>query len=134
MKPSIEKARELRKNSTDAERFLWQHLRLRQINGDRFRRQRPVGPYILDFVCLEKKVAIEVDGGQHNEAARYDRQRDDWLREQGFVVLRFWNHEVLTQIDVVKEVIWKALTETPSLVLPRERGRKGDPAARSRQL
>lgn len=124
MKPSIEKARELRKNSTDAERFLWQHLRLRQINGDRFRRQRPVGPYILDFVCLEKRVAIEVDGGQHSEAVSRDRQRDEWLRKQGLVVLRFWNHEVLTQIDVVKEVIWQALTRTPSLVLPRARGRK----------
>jgi very-short-patch-repair endonuclease len=124
MKPSIEKARELRKNSTDAERFLWQHLRLRQINGDRFRRQRPVGPYILDFVCLEKRVAIEVDGGQHSEAVSRDRERDEWLRKQGLVVLRFWNHEVLTQIDVVKEVIWQALTRTPSLVLPRARGRK----------
>jgi very-short-patch-repair endonuclease len=104
------------------------------ICGDRFRRQRPVGPYILDFVCLEKKVAIDVDGGQHNEAASRDRQGDEWLREQGFVILRFWNHEVLTQIGIIKEVIWKALTETPSLVLPRARGRKRDRAARSRQL
>lgn len=124
MKPSIAKARELRKNSTDAERHLWQHLRLRQINGDRFRRQRPAGPYILDFVCLEKRVAIEVDGGQHNEADSRDRERDEWLRKQGFVILRFWNHEVLNQIEVVKEVIWKTLNETPSLVLPRERGRR----------
>jgi len=124
VKPSIVRARALRKNSTDAERFLWQHLRLRQINGDRFRRQRPVGPYILDFACLEKRVAIEVDGGQHNEPGSHDHQRDEWLRKQGFVILRFWNHEVLTQIEVVKEVIWKALKETPSLVLPRARGRK----------
>jgi very-short-patch-repair endonuclease len=134
MKPSITKARELRKNSTDAERFLWHHLRLRQINGDRFRRQRPVGPYILDFVCLEKRIAIEVDGGQHNEAVSRDRERDEWLRKQGFMVLRFWNHEVLTQINVVKEVIWKALAETPFLVLPRARGRKTDRAARPRRL
>lgn len=134
MKTAVVRARELRKNSTDAERFLWQHLRLRQINGERFRRQRPVGPYILDFVCLEKKVAIEVDGGQHNEVVFRDRQRDEWLRKQGFVVLRFWNHEVLTQIDVVKEAIWKALAETPSLVLPRARGRKRDCAASPRQL
>jgi len=69
-------------------------------------------------------VAIEVDGGQHNDALSSDRQRDEWLRKQGFVVLRFWNHDVLTQIDAVKDVIWKALKETPSLVLPRARGRK----------
>jgi len=124
MKQSIARARELRRNSTDAERFLWQHLRLRQINGERFRRQRPVGPYILDFVCLEKKVAVEVDGGQHNGAVFRDHRRDEWLRRRGYTVLRFWNHEVLTQIDVVKEVIWNVLKETPSFVLPRARGRK----------
>lgn len=84
-----------------------------------------MGPYILDFVCLEKKIAIEVDGGQHSEEKDYDMRRDDWLREQGFKVLRFWNHEVLTQIDVVKEVIWRTLNEAPSLVLPRTRGRIG---------
>jgi very-short-patch-repair endonuclease len=124
VKISVAKARALRKNSTDAERSLWQHLRLRQLNGDRFRRQRPVGPYILDFVCLEKRIAIEVDGGQHSEATAYDCRRDEWLRDQGFVVLRFWNHQVLTQVEVVKEAILKTLTETPSLVLPRKRGRK----------
>jgi 2-methylaconitate isomerase len=122
MKQSIVKARKLRKNSTNAERFLWQHLRLRQINGDRFRRQRPVGPYILDFVCLEKRLAIEVDGGQHNDASSRDWQRDEWLRRQGFVVLRFWNHDVLTQIDAVKEVIWNALKENPLLRPPPRRG------------
>lgn len=122
--PSIVKARELRKNSTDAERFLWQHLRLRQINGNRFRRQRPIGPYIVDFVCLEKRVAIEVDGGQHSDVQSRDRKRDKWLRQQGFVILRFWNHEVLGRVDSVKEVIWKTLNETRSFVLPRKRGRK----------
>jgi very-short-patch-repair endonuclease len=130
MKPSIAKARELRKHSTDAERFLWQHLRLRQINGDRFRRQRPVGPYILDFVRLEKRIAIEVDGGQHNELVSRDQARDAWLKKQGFVVLRFWNHEVFNEISSVKEVIWKMLKETPSLVLPRRRGRKNEDARR----
>jgi very-short-patch-repair endonuclease len=124
MKPAIARARELRKNSTDAERLLWQHLRLRQINGDRFRRQRPVGRYILDFVCLEKRVAVEIDGGQHSEAVSYDRQRDEWLRKQGFVVLRFWNDEVLTQIEGVKEVIWKALKETPPWSSPARGGGK----------
>jgi very-short-patch-repair endonuclease len=125
MKASINRARELRKNLTDAERLLWHHLRLRQINGDRFRRQRPVGPYILDFVCLEKKLVIEVDGGQHSEEKDYDMRRDEWLQNRGFKVLRFWNHEVLTEIDAVKEVIWKTMVETPSSVLPRGRGRIG---------
>jgi len=124
MKPSIIKGRELRKNSTDAERVLWRHLRLRQVNGERFRRQRSIGNYIVDFVCLEKGVVIEVDGGQHAEGADRDARRDEWLRAQGFVVLRFWNHEVLTQIEDVKEAVWRALNEAPSLFLPRKRGKK----------
>jgi adenine-specific DNA-methyltransferase len=73
---------------------------------------------------VEKRVAIEVDGGQHNDAEARDRRRDRWLEQQGFVILRFWNHEVLSQIDSVKEVIWRALNETPSIFLPRGRGRK----------
>jgi len=116
MKPSIIKGRELRKNSTDAERVLWRHLRLRQVNGERFRRQRSIGNYIVDFVCLEKGVVIEVDGGQHAEGADRDARRDEWLRAQGFVVLRFWNHEVLTQIEDVKEAVWRALNE--ALLVP----------------
>jgi very-short-patch-repair endonuclease len=129
MKRAIARARELRLNATDAERFLWRHLRLRQLNGYRFRRQRPVGPYILDFVCVEKRLAIEVDGGQHNQADSHDRQRDAWLQKQGFVILRFWNNEVLNQIGPVKEAIAKALAQTPFLILPRTRGRKGDRVA-----
>jgi very-short-patch-repair endonuclease len=93
-------ARELRNNPTDAERRLWSHLRLRQINDHRFRRQQPLGQYIVDFVCLEKRVVVEVDGGQqHNEQRPYDNRRDAWLKAQGFLVLRFWDHEVLMQID-----------------------------------
>ena len=107
MKTSIARARELRKKSTNVERFLWQHLRLRQINGVRFRRQRPIGAYIVDFVCLEEKLVIEVDGGQHNEMQVSDIKRDEWLRKEGFKVLRFWNHEVLTPIEDVKETIAK---------------------------
>src|SRR5262245_8219905 len=105
MKASTVKARKLRRNLTDAERFLWRHLRLRQLNGHRFLRQRPVGPYVLDFVCVEKRLVIEVDGGQHNDPNSHDRQRDEWLRKQGFVILRFWNDEVLKQIGPVKEAI-----------------------------
>jgi very-short-patch-repair endonuclease len=106
---AIHRARELRNNLTDAERTLWRHLRLRQINGHKFRRQRPIGPYIVDFVCLEKRVVVEVDGGQHSEQIPYDEKRDAWLRAEGFAVLRFWDHEVLTQLDSVKQSIWRAL-------------------------
>ena len=107
------KARELRRNPTEAERRLWKHLRLRQIGGYKFRRQQSIGPYIVDFVCLGKRVVVEVDGGQHSEQIAYDTERSAWLEAQGFRVLRFWNHEVLKEIEVVKEVIAEAL-ETPS--------------------
>jgi very-short-patch-repair endonuclease len=102
LRPTIARARKLRSNLTDAESILWRHLRFRQIDGYKFRRQRPIGHYIVDFVCLEKKLVIEVDGGQHNGEATYDARRDRWLRAQGYEVLRFWNDEVLTKIDGVK--------------------------------
>jgi very-short-patch-repair endonuclease len=82
------------------------------------------GKIYLGLVCLEKRVAVEIDGGQHSEAVSYDRQRDEWLRKQGFVVLRFWNDEVLTQIEGVKEVIWKALKEIPPWSSPARGGGK----------
>ena len=103
------KARELRKNPTEAERKLWKHLRLHQIGGYKFRRQQPLGQYILDFVCLEKRLIVELDGGQHSEQIVYDSERTEWLEAQGFRVLRFWNNEVLKEIEVVKEVIAEAL-------------------------
>ena len=113
MRSSIQKARALRVNLTDAERLLWRHLRLRQIDGHKFRRQQPLGRYIVDFVCLERKVIVEIDGGQHAEHVEYDGGRDAWLRAEGFKVLRFWNNDVMQQIDGVKEEILKALKSTP---------------------
>ncbi|HWP93495.1 MAG TPA: endonuclease domain-containing protein [Thermodesulfobacteriota bacterium] len=104
-----DRARELRKNPTDAERKLWKHLRLRQLDGHKFRRQHPIGPYIVDFACLEKRLIVEVDGGQHSERVVYDEERSEWLESQGFRILRFWDNEVLTSVDVVKEVIAEAL-------------------------
>ncbi|MHB9156329.1 MAG: endonuclease domain-containing protein, partial [Endomicrobiales bacterium] len=92
-----------------AETKLWQVLRDKRFNGVKFRRQEPLGKYILDFVCFEKKVIVEVDGGQHQEQMQYDGQRTEWLREQGFRVIRFWNHKVLQDLDVVKRVIWENL-------------------------
>jgi very-short-patch-repair endonuclease len=99
-------AKNLRMRSTDAERHLWKHLRTRQIEGLKFRRQEPIGKYIVDFVCYEKMIVIEADGGQH-DASEKDVERDGWLRSQGFEVLRFWNHDILTNIEGVLEVIWR---------------------------
>lgn len=104
------RAKELRNNPTEAERILWQHLRLRQFGGYKFRRQQPLGNYIVDFVCLGKRLVVEVDGGQHNSQHSYDEQRDAWLEQQGFRVLRFWNNEVLQNVEGVKGAIWQALT------------------------
>ncbi|HEX5022491.1 MAG TPA: DUF559 domain-containing protein [Candidatus Binatia bacterium] len=101
------RAGQLRKDPTDAERLLWQKLRFWQVDGFKFRRQQPLGNYIVDFVCLEKRFIVEVDGGQHAERMDYDRQRDAWLHDQGFVVLRFWNHDVLKNTDGVVERICK---------------------------
>ncbi|MDP3063962.1 MAG: endonuclease domain-containing protein [Chloroflexota bacterium] len=103
------KARALRKNPTDAERKLWAYLRLRQVRGHKFRRQRPIGPYIVDFVCLEERLVIEVDGSQHMEQASHDARRDRYLMSLGFTVLRFWDNQVLSETDAVMGVIAQAL-------------------------
>jgi very-short-patch-repair endonuclease len=107
------KARELRNNPTEAERTLWKHLRLRQLGGYKFRRQQPLGPYIVDFVCFEKRLVIELDGGQHSEQAAYDSERTAWLRRQGFVILRFWDDQVFKETEAVKECIFEALCKPP---------------------
>ena len=101
-------ARQLRRRSTDAERKLGSILRNRQLAGYKFRRQVPIGNYIVDFVCFEAHLIVEVDGGQHGEQQAYDRQRTAWLEGQGFRVLRFWNTEVLGNVEGVKEVIVRA--------------------------
>lgn len=83
------RARELRKSMTDAERRLWQKLKRRQIAAVKFRRQQPIGPFIVDFVCFERRVIVEVDGGRHADQAAYDERRTCWLEAQGYRVLRF---------------------------------------------
>ena len=124
-------ARALRRQMTDAETLLWQHLRGRRFQGFKFRRQRPLGPYILDFVCLEAGLVIEVDGGQHAEAQNHDQRRTVFIEAQGLRVVRFWNHDVLNQTSAVLEQIWQALqTLTPTLSRERERGQTA--AARDR--
>ncbi len=104
-----ERARDLRKNPTEAERLLWQHLRRRQLGGFRFRRQHAIGPNILDFYCFEERVAIEVDGGQHSRQAAYDAERTSFLESEGVHVLRFWNNQVLGEVEAVKHVILEVL-------------------------
>jgi len=100
-------ARRLRINQTEAEKKLWHYLRAKQMSAAKFRRQQPVGPYIVDFVSFEKKLVIEIDGGQHAEelSRTQDEVRDGWLKQQGYTLLRFWNNEVLENIDGVWEVI-----------------------------
>ncbi|QBQ99945.1 endonuclease domain-containing protein [Paraburkholderia pallida] len=100
----IQFARFLRKNMTDAEHLLWRHLRAHRLCGQKFRRQQPIGPYIVDFVHFGARLVIEADGGQHNGSAD-DAARDAWLQSRGFTVLRFWNDEILQNIEAVLEVI-----------------------------
>lgn len=110
---SVRTARELRGNPTDAESKLWLRLRRKQVDGHRFRRQVPLGPYVVDFACFDARLIIEVDGGQHTEeTAERDATRTAWLEGQGFRVLRFWNNEVLGNIDGVIETIRAALDIT----------------------
>ncbi|MDK9702216.1 MAG: endonuclease domain-containing protein [Sulfuritalea sp.] len=109
--------RKLRNNMTDAEARLWQRLRGRQIAGCKFRRQHPFLDYVLDFVCLEKRLIVEVDGGQHLDSER-DQVRDKHLQEAGFAILRFWNNQVLQEMDAVVEVIWNALQKEAPVSTP----------------
>ena len=104
-----ERARDLRKNPTEAEGLLWQNLRRRQLGGFRFGRQHAIGPYIVDFYCFEERVAIEVDGGQHSGQAAYDAGRTSFLESEGLRVLRFWNNQVLGEVEAVKHMILEVL-------------------------
>ena len=106
---SISNARKLRRNLTDAERALWKHLRMRQIAGYKFRRQQPIGKYIVDFMNFEKRVIVEWDGGHHSQQGDYDSTRTAWFEAEGYRVLRFWNNQVLKEIEAVKEVILDVL-------------------------
>jgi very-short-patch-repair endonuclease len=103
-------ARELRRRQTDAEKKLWSRIRNRQIDGWKFKRQVPAGSYVLDFFCFEASLVLEVDGGQHaQERVEHDRIRTNYLEQQGLAVLRFWNGDVLNNMDGVLERIYLAL-------------------------
>lgn len=111
MPTQLKNARHLRKNMTDAEQRIWRALRLRQILGVKFRRQHPIGHYIADFVCIERKLIVEVDGGQHAEQIIEDNARTAWLEAQGYRVMRFWNNDMLQNIEGVLEAIRLELEE-----------------------
>ncbi|MDB5331440.1 MAG: hypothetical protein JWP03_2591 [Phycisphaerales bacterium] len=106
-------AKELRESSTDAERKLWSLLRGRKLAGFKFRRQYPVGGYILDFYCIRANLALELDGGQHSQpdAVAYDLRRTQCLAELGVRVLRFWDHDVLKDPDAVTNTVFRVLSE-----------------------
>jgi very-short-patch-repair endonuclease len=109
------RARQLRRNPTEVERLLWQRLQFWQVAGFKFRRQQALGDYIADFICFERRLIVEIDGGQHADLGIYDAKRDAWLRDQGFIVLRFWNSDVLQNMDGVLQVIGENLRSTPLL-------------------
>ncbi|MFA6458354.1 MAG: endonuclease domain-containing protein [Patescibacteria group bacterium] len=106
-------ARRLRRNSSDVEQLLWSNLRNKNLRNLKFRRQQPIGKFIADFVCFEKRVVVELDGSQHAESEK-DLLRDKWFSQQGFRVLRFWNNEVFENLDGVLEKIMEVcLSEYP---------------------
>jgi len=108
------KARRLRTNHTDAEKKLWRYLRNRQLVGYKFRRQHEIGTYIVDFVCIDRKLIFELDGGQHLEQPDYDLGRTKFLEQKGYRVVRFWNNEVLSELGLVLEEITRKLEDLPS--------------------
>jgi len=106
---TLKQAKTLRQTQTDPENLLWHYLRDKQLDGHKFRRQQPIGPYIADFACMSQKLLIELDGGQHATRHAADQKRERFLRDKGYRVLRFWNHEVFQQCFDVLEEIYRAL-------------------------
>jgi very-short-patch-repair endonuclease len=107
-----DEARRLRRSQTDPEHALWTELRAHKFPGLKFRRQHPIGPYIVDFCCIDRKLIVELDSSQHLESTEYDSQRTAFLSRQGYRVVRFWNHEVLTGIEDVLERLKRILSGT----------------------
>ena len=113
-KEALRRSRELRCRMTDAERLLWAMLRNRALDQCKFRRQVVIGRYIVDFVCLERRLVIELDGVQHAEQQAYDAERTEWLESDGYRVLRFWNEELFADPVAVERRIRRALQQTRS--------------------
>ncbi len=120
MKKIVTLARNLRKNQTNTEKALWLQLRGKRFFGIKFKRQQPIDKYIVDFICFEKGLIIELDGGQHSINRKKDKIRDKYLKEQKFKVLRFWNNDVLGNIEGVLEVIRQNINPHPGPLPPKE--------------
>ena len=118
---SAQRARQLRRNATDAERILWSRLRDRQLDGRKFRRQYPIGPYIADFVCPQERLIVELDGGAHAHRAQaaYDADRTRFLEASGYRVLRLWNTDVLKNLAGALESIRATWAQPASSGAPR---------------
>jgi len=119
-------ARKLRRSSTDTESRLWLHLKNRNLGGFKFRRQHPIPPYVVDFVCIEQKLIVELDGGQHAEQTAHDAERTAWLESKGFRVIRFWDNDALKQTEVVLEEILRQLNTPHPSPLPASGAREQD--------
>jgi very-short-patch-repair endonuclease len=111
---SIDNARRLRANQTDLERRLWSKLRDRQLSSTKFRRQVPIRRYIVDFACRELPLIIELDGGQHSSVRKYDADRTRWLAQHGWRILRFWNNEVIENLEGVLQTVMAAIESASS--------------------
>jgi very-short-patch-repair endonuclease len=111
----LDNAKRLRRGMTDAEQQLWYRLRAHRFLGLKFKRQKPIGPYIVDFICAEHWLVIELDGGQHQQQTEYDQQREHYLESRGYRVLRFWNHQVLAETEAVLEQIRLEIGEQDGL-------------------
>jgi very-short-patch-repair endonuclease len=123
-----QRARDLRRTQTEPEQFVWKKLRDRRFADFKFRRQFPLGNYIVDFVCLGCRLILELDGGHHGEPNQenYDATRDAWLRSQGFKVLRFWNHQVMSEWDIVEDTLWNELQAIPLTPNPSPAAGRGE--------
>ena len=130
-----QKARNLRNSAADAERCLWQHLRLKQLDGYRFRRQVPVCGYIADFLCVELKLIVELDGGQHVEQCAYDLERTQRLAAAGYRVVRYWNDDVRVRtLDVLEDILRAlALAKGQSKIKIKGTPPQSSPALRARE-
>ena len=101
-------SRRLRRDAPDAERKIWQYLRAGRFDGLKFRRQHPIPPYIVDFCCIEKRLVVELDGAQHN--AQVDAARTAFLESRGWLIIRFWDNDVLLETEAVLDAIWNAIS------------------------
>ncbi len=130
---NVDRARGLRRAMTDAEQLLWRHLRNRQLSGFKFRRQHEIGHYIVDFACAETLLIVELDGGQHADQVVYDERRTLQLQAMGYRVLRFWNNDVLLDIESVLTVILDVLASPAPHPNPLPAGERGSSAPESEE-